>query len=145
MIYLANGEGAFPVPGVTNTSTQQTTYTSTEVEAILSDVFAATTKGFPASSDNSTDPEWPACLACAVVDRVRAASSTERSGVCASCFDRYCWVPSSGQSSGSGNGSGSSGSGSNSSGASSERLFSLGHQFRVIMSTVLLTSMAMLL
>ncbi|KAF8138999.1 hypothetical protein EV363DRAFT_1315512 [Boletus edulis] len=39
----------------------------------------------------TTDPEWPACLACAIVDRARERAGETRSGVCESCFARYCW------------------------------------------------------
>ncbi|KAJ7023454.1 lysophospholipase [Mycena alexandri] len=37
------------------------------------------------------DPEWPACLACAVVDRARGRQRVARTGVCETCFARYCW------------------------------------------------------
>ena len=37
------------------------------------------------------DEQWPACLACAVVERKRQYRNMERSGVCEECFERYCW------------------------------------------------------
>ncbi|EIW85716.1 lysophospholipase [Coniophora puteana RWD-64-598 SS2] len=92
VIYLANGgpphDGAAPV---TNTSTFQLTYEESEVQAMLDQTFVLATQGYPANASETTDSEWPACLACAVVDRARARAGTARSGVCESCLDRYCW------------------------------------------------------
>ncbi|KAH7887262.1 lysophospholipase catalytic domain-containing protein [Phlebopus sp. FC_14] len=92
VIYLANGgpphNGQAPV---TNVSTTQISYESSEVQAILDQTFIIATQGYPADPSSSTDPEWPACLACAVVDRAQTRAGETRSGVCESCFSRYCW------------------------------------------------------
>ncbi|KLO18750.1 hypothetical protein SCHPADRAFT_819403 [Schizopora paradoxa] len=98
LIYIANGA---PPPGesaITNTTSGQATYAPVDVQAMLDQTFTIATQGRPAPSTDAnasatSDPEWPACLACAVVDRVRAGLGTERSGVCADCFSRYCWDP----------------------------------------------------
>ncbi|KAF9226992.1 hypothetical protein BS17DRAFT_697035 [Gyrodon lividus] len=92
LIYLANGgpphNGEAPV---TNTSTTQLSYDSSQIQAMLDQTFVIATQGFPATTSTPTDPEWPACLACAVVDRARERAGETRSGVCESCFARYCW------------------------------------------------------
>lgn len=92
VIYLANGgpphNGEAPV---TNTSTLQIAYSSSQIQAMLDQTFTIATQGYPANSSMVTDPEWPACLACAIVDRARERAGETRSGVCESCFARYCW------------------------------------------------------
>jgi lysophospholipase len=90
LIYLANGgppyNGEAPV---TNTSTTQTSYSSSEIQAMLSQTFVITTQGYP--TNGTKDPDWPSCLACAVVDRARERAGVTRSGICSSCMNRYCW------------------------------------------------------
>ncbi|KAG6373884.1 hypothetical protein JVT61DRAFT_6037 [Boletus reticuloceps] len=92
LIYLANGgpphNGQAPV---TNISTFQLSSSSSTTQAILDQIFIIATQGYPANSSMTTDPEWPACLACAIVDRARERAGETRSGVCACCFARYCW------------------------------------------------------
>ena len=92
LIYLANGgppdNGEAPV---TNTSTLQASYSSSQIQAMLDQTFDIATQGYPANSGVTSDPEWPACLACAVVDRARYRANETRSGVCVTCFARYCW------------------------------------------------------
>ncbi|KII94539.1 hypothetical protein PLICRDRAFT_33337 [Plicaturopsis crispa FD-325 SS-3] len=93
LIYLANGappqNGAAPV---TNISTDQVSVPNAQLQAILDQTFVIATQGFPdPNSGAQVDAEWPACLACAVVDRARNRTGAARSGVCASCFGRYCW------------------------------------------------------
>ncbi|KAN0096957.1 Lysophospholipase catalytic domain containing protein [Tylopilus felleus] len=92
VIYLANGGP--PHNGevsVTNTDTLQVSYSSSEIQAMLDQIFIISTQGYAAESNETTDPEWPACLACALVDRARQRAGDTRSGVCETCFDRYCW------------------------------------------------------
>ncbi|KAF8555548.1 hypothetical protein OG21DRAFT_1568824 [Imleria badia] len=92
VIYLANG--GFPHHSettVTNTATLQVSYSSSEIQAMLVQTFIIATQGFPAESSMTTDPEWPACLACTVVDRARKRAGEARSGVCVTCFARYWW------------------------------------------------------
>ncbi|KAG6373885.1 lysophospholipase [Boletus reticuloceps] len=92
MIYLANGGPAHngEVP-VTNTSTLQVSYGASQIQSMLDQIFVISTQGYPTSSSMTTDPEWPACLACAVVDRARERAGEARSGVCETCLARYCW------------------------------------------------------
>ena len=90
IIYIANG----PNPesyGVTNISTEQTTFTTASFTEIFDGAMEVVTRGRPpANSTLSYDPEWSVCLACAVVDRERATLGIARSGVCVDCMNRYC-------------------------------------------------------
>ncbi|KAJ6453592.1 lysophospholipase [Mycena sanguinolenta] len=91
MVYIANGapprDGS---PPLTNTSTFQSVYTPDEIQGMLAQTFATATQG-AALGRAEVDAEWGACLACAVVDRARQREGVERSGVCETCFERYCW------------------------------------------------------
>ncbi|KAJ7747752.1 lysophospholipase [Mycena metata] len=91
LVYLPNGapprDGS---PPLTNTSTFQATYTADEMQGMLTQTFTIATQG--AEVDGTLeDGAWAACLACAVVDRARARQGVKRSGVCGTCFERYCW------------------------------------------------------
>ncbi|KAJ7461281.1 lysophospholipase [Mycena galericulata] len=94
LVYIANGapprDGAAPL---TNTSTFQSVYTADEMQGMLAQTFAVATQGAAVrpGPGGLEDPEWAACLACAVVDPARARARVERSGVCGTCFERYCW------------------------------------------------------
>ncbi|TDL15109.1 hypothetical protein BD410DRAFT_796692 [Rickenella mellea] len=124
IIYIANGGPPPGEPALTNTPNLQLQYEPEQIQGMLDQVFTIATQGISpslSSSTNSTkrhnnhpigykDPEWAACLACAIVDRARARSGVQRSGVCVGCMERYCWNGSEvGGGSGSGSGSGSGG------------------------------------
>ncbi|KAJ7068547.1 lysophospholipase [Mycena amicta] len=91
IVYIANGapprDGS---PPLTNTSTGQSTYSSDELQGMLAQTFTVATQGAQVG-DALEDREWAACLACAVVDRAREREGVPRSGVCETCFGRYCW------------------------------------------------------
>ncbi|KAH9851170.1 lysophospholipase [Lenzites betulinus] len=94
VIYLANGAAPLGQPPLTNNPTAKLSYTADEAQAVLNQVFDVATQGIPgegADGAPAKDPEWPSCLACAVVDRARRKLGFVRDGVCASCFERYCW------------------------------------------------------
>ena len=97
IVYIANGAPARGEPAITDTSTAQTQYSQAELQAILDQSFDIATQGIaPTNGSDAKDPAWAACLACAVVDRARARlDSVDRSGLCETCFARYCWFPSS--------------------------------------------------
>lgn len=40
---------------------------------------------------NGSVSTWPTCLACALSDRSLNYTSSNRSSVCQSCFDKWCW------------------------------------------------------
>ncbi|CCM05468.1 uncharacterized protein FIBRA_07689 [Fibroporia radiculosa] len=90
IIYLANGgpprDGATPLTNVAPNNV-----TNDQLQGFLDQTFTIALQGLPANASATSDSEWPACLACAIVDRARNATGTERSGVCSSCFERYCW------------------------------------------------------
>lgn len=78
---------------VTNTSTFQNAYPSSEIQGMFQQTFDIATQGIPGIQDGEVvkDKEWSVCLACAVVDRARRSVGVPRSGVCESCLKRYCW------------------------------------------------------
>ncbi|KAJ7625144.1 lysophospholipase [Mycena rosella] len=91
LVYIANGapprDGS---PPLTNTSLGQLTFTDDEMQGMLKQTFDVATQGAVVGGALE-DEEWGACLACAVVDRARARENVARSGVCTTCFARYCW------------------------------------------------------
>ncbi|OSD00770.1 lysophospholipase [Trametes coccinea BRFM310] len=94
VIYIANGGPPLGQAPLTNTSTGQLTYTPEGAQRFLDQVYDIATQGLPLSASDGSlvkDPEWPACLACAVVDRARRRLGFERAGICVGCFERYCW------------------------------------------------------
>ena len=94
VIYIANGGPPLGQAPLTNTSTFQREYDDSQVEGMLDQIFDIATQGIPVETPKGPekDPEWPACLICAITDRSRAeVASLERSGICESCFTRYCW------------------------------------------------------
>ena len=90
VIYVANGGPPLGEAPVTNTDTDDLEYPLNQVAAMLDQAFDIATQGITNGTDIK-DPEWPACLACAVVDRSRRSLGVERSGVCASCMTKYCY------------------------------------------------------
>ncbi len=91
--YLANSLA----PGTTyqtNVSTYQLEYSDEDSSAFLDAAHANALKGFTNSSDSDTqiDSQWPQCLKCAVVDRLRQRQNISRSAECETCFSRYCWT-----------------------------------------------------
>ena len=91
VIYIANGGPPRNLAGppLTNASTNQLAFEPADIQGALDQTWSIATQGNSGSS--SPDAMWPACLACAVVDRVRNRSGLAREGTCASCFDKYCW------------------------------------------------------
>ena len=91
IIHIANGgppRGA-QGPPLTNSSTFQLSVDRAVIQPTLDQVWEIATQG--RSESTQPDKLWPACLACAVVDRARHRSGVPREGLCASCLDRYCW------------------------------------------------------
>ncbi|TFK53593.1 lysophospholipase [Heliocybe sulcata] len=84
IIYLPNGAPPPGQPAITNTSSGQLEYSLTEVQAMLDQTHAIATMA-------GVDDDWPACLACAVVDRARERLGAAREGICSTCMERYCW------------------------------------------------------
>ncbi|KAG0145240.1 hypothetical protein CROQUDRAFT_46067 [Cronartium quercuum f. sp. fusiforme G11] len=82
ILYLPN----YFVSTLTNMPTMQTDYTWQELDGFFENGF------FIATQSNSTyvDPQWPACLACAMIDKQRARNQQDRTKQCTACFRRYC-------------------------------------------------------
>jgi lysophospholipase len=83
-----------------NISTWSTTVNNTERDAIIANGYQVATMG-----NGTRDPEWPVCMACAILLRsfqregngerqVNGTGTAFGVGVptgCASCLNRYCW------------------------------------------------------
>ncbi|KAH9814771.1 lysophospholipase catalytic domain-containing protein [Melampsora americana] len=97
IVWIANSAPLDGSTGITNTSLDQTQYSTTQAEAFLGAASEIAYRGFPRSEDvekgEFRDPLWSVCLACAVVDRSRARQNISRDGLCRPCFERYCWSP----------------------------------------------------
>jgi len=94
VIYLPN---APPINGddpITNTATFQLTYTLKHTQLFLDAVQKLTIEGFTPNA-NTPDPNFGACLQCAVFDRARLKSTPvlTRSDICSKCFKQYCYDP----------------------------------------------------
>ncbi|TBU29698.1 lysophospholipase [Dichomitus squalens] len=93
VIYIANGGPPLGQAPVTNTPTFQLEYSNGELGAMLDQTFDIATQGIPSETPGGPekDPDWPACLACAITDRARRTIVASRSGICETCMARYCW------------------------------------------------------
>ncbi|KAI9630942.1 hypothetical protein KEM48_013464 [Puccinia striiformis f. sp. tritici PST-130] len=95
LVWLPNSAPLDGSRGITNSSINRVQYEPAEASKIISAASEIGYRGFPNQQLIKTkqyrDPLWPACLACAVADRSRSRMRVERTGVCADCFDRYCW------------------------------------------------------
>ncbi|GJE87416.1 lysophospholipase-like protein [Phanerochaete sordida] len=82
---------------LTNTGTSQ----DASALAIIDQAYTIATRGSVGSASAhqaeaatpnlAGDSLWPVCLACAVTDRARARQGLPRDGVCAACFQQYCF------------------------------------------------------
>ncbi|EGG07201.1 uncharacterized protein MELLADRAFT_106095 [Melampsora larici-populina 98AG31] len=74
------------VSAQTDMPTMQTDYTWQEIDGFFQNGFHIATQ----SNSSYVDPEWPACLACAMIEKQRIRNSQARTGQCSACFSRYC-------------------------------------------------------
>lgn len=82
VVYMPNA----PYVYYGNQSTYKMSYNDTERNAIILNAYDMATQG------NSTlDPEWPACVGCAILSRSMDRTETDVPEICTRCFDRYCW------------------------------------------------------
>ncbi|KAG5418330.1 plb1 [Candida metapsilosis] len=82
IVYTANR----PFSYWSNTSTFKLKYKDDERNSIIRNGFEA------ASRHNLTlDPEWPACVGCAIIRRHQERNGEEQTEQCKKCFERYCW------------------------------------------------------
>ncbi|PBP26371.1 lysophospholipase 1 [Diplocarpon rosae] len=82
LVYIPNA----PFITNSNVSTFDPEYNNTQRNLIIRNGYEVATQG-----NGTADPQWPACLACAVLARSFDRTATTVPAVCTSCFDRYCW------------------------------------------------------
>ncbi|KAI7945553.1 hypothetical protein MJO29_011941 [Puccinia striiformis f. sp. tritici] len=82
IIYLPN----YYAVGETNQPTSKTTFTPEEIEVFYENGFAIATQ----NAGPTKNLGWPACLACALIDRQVLRNSASRTAECQACFQRYC-------------------------------------------------------
>ncbi|KAA1092589.1 Lysophospholipase 1 [Puccinia graminis f. sp. tritici] len=82
IIYLPN----YYAVGETNQPTSKTTYTPEEIQIFYENGFAIATQ----NAGPTRNPDWPACLACALIDRQVLRNSASRTAECQACFQQYC-------------------------------------------------------
>jgi len=85
IVYLPNYYATDP----TNTATTKTTYTPEEIDNFFLNGFALATQ----TVGPTQNKEWPACLACALIDRQVLRNSATRTAQCQACFKNYCAAP----------------------------------------------------
>lgn len=95
VIWIPNSPPLDGSRGITNSSINRVQYDLAESVKIISAASEIGYRGFPSqqliAKKQYRDPLWSACLACAVADRSRFRMGAPREGVCADCFNRYCW------------------------------------------------------
>ncbi|KAK6332985.1 Lysophospholipase 1 [Orbilia javanica] len=81
VVYIPNA----PYTAFSNTSTFKMAYKDFERDMLIDNGYMVATQG-----DGELDPEWPACVGCAVVHREmeRRGTITEQ---CRKCLRSYCW------------------------------------------------------
>ncbi len=82
VVYLANSPYVFN----SNFSTFDLDYNTSERNAIVNNGYAVVTMG-----NGTQDPEWPACVGCAILSRSMDRTGTEPPEICTRCFNKYCW------------------------------------------------------
>ncbi|QSZ28510.1 hypothetical protein DSL72_003008 [Monilinia vaccinii-corymbosi] len=82
VVYIPNA----PYITHSNVSTFDPSYNNTQRNLIIENGYNVATMG------NSTlDPEWPTCVACAIISRSLTKTNTPVPDACTTCFKRYCW------------------------------------------------------
>lgn len=82
VVYIANR----PYSYMSNTSTFKMTYDHNEKYSMIQN-------GFEVSSrlNLTVDPEWKACVSCAIIRRSQERLGQQQSDQCKRCFQLYCW------------------------------------------------------
>ncbi|KAJ7202583.1 lysophospholipase [Mycena pura] len=93
ILYFPNGAPPPGEPALTNASTNQLSFSSSEqVQAIIDQAGEIVQRGRPQNGD-TRDPLFPLCIACALADRERSRLGLVRDMQCDTCFTRYCYKP----------------------------------------------------
>ncbi|KAJ5933590.1 lysophospholipase 2 [Penicillium verhagenii] len=82
VIYIPNS----PYIYQSNVSTFDLQYNTTERDFIIENGYDVATM-----ANATIDPDWPTCLACAILSRSLERTDTAVPEKCTMCFQRYCW------------------------------------------------------
>ncbi|KAJ5921027.1 hypothetical protein N7466_009353 [Penicillium verhagenii] len=82
VIYIPNS----PYIYQSNVSTFDLQYNTTERDFIIENGYDVATM-----ANATIDPDWPTCLACAILSRSLERTDTAVPERCTMCFQRYCW------------------------------------------------------
>ena len=82
VLYMANA----PYSAYTNYSYIQSEMSNSQFNDVLVNSFNIVTQG-----NGTIDEEWPACMACASIDRSLAKVGMARTKQCEKCMAKYCW------------------------------------------------------
>lgn len=82
VLYLPNS----PWSSYSNFSYQKSSFTNEQFNDTVNNAFNLATYG-----NGTIDPEWPQCLACAVIKGAMGRAGIEMPEQCTQCFQRHCW------------------------------------------------------
>jgi lysophospholipase len=82
IVYIAN----HPYTFYSNISTAISTIKNAERDALIRNGYHVATMG-----NGTIEPEWPACVACAVLSRSFDRTGTTPPAMCQTCFNKHCW------------------------------------------------------
>ncbi|KAF5026368.1 hypothetical protein F66182_1576 [Fusarium sp. NRRL 66182] len=82
IVYLPNA----PYTYLSNFTTFDLEYSDDERDKIIQNGYNVATMG-----NGTVDPDWPACVGCAVLARSFTRTGTDMPSKCVDCFSRYCW------------------------------------------------------
>jgi len=82
LVYLPNA----PYIYQSNTSTFEMDYDNNKRDALVQNGYVVATMG-----NATVDPQWPACVGCAILSRSLDRTKTKVPDICTKCFKRYCW------------------------------------------------------
>lgn len=82
IVYIPN----YYVNHDTSHATMQAVYTRDEIDGYFENGFHIATQ----THGPHGDPEWAACLACALIDRQNSRNNSQRTKQCTECLSRYC-------------------------------------------------------
>ncbi|UNI19499.1 Lysophospholipase [Purpureocillium takamizusanense] len=82
IVYLPNT----PYTTLSNVSTFDLSYNDSQRDQIVQNGYNVATMG-----NGTIDPDWPQCVACAILSRSFARTGTEVPVKCVDCFTKHCW------------------------------------------------------
>jgi len=82
IVYIPN----FPYSYLSNVSTFDLQYNTTERDAIIENGYNVATM-----SNGTIETDWSACVGCAILSRSFERTGTNIPSACQECFNKYCW------------------------------------------------------